>query len=126
MVECPILTLHSFLNSSHALGSIPLTPLPATPPIEVQLTEAFNLADWLFPACPTHTQLATTNTTRVNLPATTLRLMSNQLAKQTFKPASYPPGGLYFPTFSWWVPDGSPPWLLCVCHAAAGRNLLTS
>jgi hypothetical protein len=46
-------------------------------------------------------QLATTGTTRVNLPATTLKLMRDQLASQAPKAASYPPGGLYFPTFSW-------------------------
>jgi hypothetical protein len=46
-------------------------------------------------------QLVTNGSTRVNLPVTTLNLMGAQLAGQAALPAAYPPGGLYFPTFSW-------------------------
>jgi hypothetical protein len=46
-------------------------------------------------------QLATNGSTHVNLPITTLTIMGEQLAGQIALPAAYPPGGLYFPTFSW-------------------------
>jgi hypothetical protein len=48
-------------------------------------------------------QLTMNGTTRVNLPSTTLSLMGAQLAGQAALPAAYPPGGLRFPTFNWWV-----------------------
>ncbi|GFH09810.1 hypothetical protein HaLaN_05024 [Haematococcus lacustris] len=46
-------------------------------------------------------ELAAGGSTRVNLRADTLDLLRTQLAGQQVVPAAWPPGGLKFPTFSW-------------------------
>ncbi|KAL6757022.1 hypothetical protein V8C86DRAFT_1737636 [Haematococcus lacustris] len=51
-------------------------------------------------------EVAAGGSTRVNLRPDTLELLRAQLAGQQVRPASWPPGGLVFPTFSWFGVQG--------------------